>query len=155
MSDFNDDDFRIESLYFETTLCVRRAPGSLRRGWLVIPDQPIRRLSSERRETGDFLKEWDTKTAGELEGGVSSWAPRFSVLSGTPTEECPYRNMTPPRRRFFRRNRRGVLSSPSVFFKPDMRPLAMYANAHNWYAAPEKFNLDVARNDLPPLLSAP
>jgi len=31
-----------------------------------------------------------------------------------------------------------VLSFP-LFNRPDMRLLAEYANAHNWYAAPENF----------------
>jgi hypothetical protein len=33
--------------------------------------------------------------------------------------------------------------------QPDMRLLAMYANTHNWYAAPEKFAPDGIRNDYP------
>ena len=36
---------------------------------------------------------------------------------------------------------------PSTLFKPDMRLLAMYANAHNWYAAAEKFAPDTIWND--------
>jgi len=32
---------------------------------------------------------------------------------------------------------------------PDMRLLAMYANAHNWYAAPEKFAPTVSGTIIP------
>jgi hypothetical protein len=38
---------------------------------------------------------------------------------------------------------------PAVY-KPDVRLLAVYAYAHNWYAAPEQFGPDFTRNDLPP-----
>jgi hypothetical protein len=54
----------------------------------------------------------------------------------------------------FRLKQPAVLSSP-LLSKPDMRPLAMYDNAHNWYAAPEQFVFDISRNDLPPFVVRP
>jgi hypothetical protein len=53
--------------------------------------------------------------------------------------------------RNFRRKPRGMLSS-TLLHKPDMRLLAVYVIARNWYAAVEKLDPDVVRNDLAPFL---
>jgi hypothetical protein len=39
-----------------------------------------------------------------------------------------------------------------LLYKPDMRLLAVYDNAHNWYAAADKLGPDIVRNELSPFL---